>query len=270
MTDQELEQLLLDLESDRVERKEAPTDGDRIRQAICAFANDMPDNRLPGIVFVGARDDGSPAGLAVTDEILLNLACMRDDGNILPLPAMTVQKRVLCGGEMAVIEVRPADAPPVRFKGKTWIRVGPRRAIASAQDERILNERRRARDLPYDLHPVQGAAMGDLDLELFRREYLPAAIAPEVLAENGRPLEQQLASLRFVTADTPPVPTVTGLLVTGNSPVDFVPGAYIQFLRIDGQSLTDPIADSKEIHGPLPQILRRLDEIMEANIRTAL
>ena len=76
MTDRELEALLTDLESDRVERKES-LGGDapkKIRQAICAFANDLPGSRLPGVVFVGARDDGTPSGLPVTDELLRTLA----------------------------------------------------------------------------------------------------------------------------------------------------------------------------------------------------
>ena len=60
MTDQELEALLNDVESDRVERKESASDADRLRQAVCAFANDMPNHQKPGILFVGARDDGYP------------------------------------------------------------------------------------------------------------------------------------------------------------------------------------------------------------------
>ena len=48
MNDVELEQLLDDIESDRAERKESSaTDGDRIRQAICAFANDLPGHDKP-------------------------------------------------------------------------------------------------------------------------------------------------------------------------------------------------------------------------------
>ena len=41
MTDDELLQLLTAGESDRVERKASLADGDKIRQAICAFANDL-------------------------------------------------------------------------------------------------------------------------------------------------------------------------------------------------------------------------------------
>jgi ATP-dependent DNA helicase RecG len=94
-SDQELEALLDDLESDRAERKES-FKGDapaRVRQAVCAFANDLPDHRCPGIVFIGAKDDGAPAGLAITDELLRNLADIKTDGKILPPPTLVVEKK---------------------------------------------------------------------------------------------------------------------------------------------------------------------------------
>jgi ATP-dependent DNA helicase RecG len=46
-SDEELERLLADSESDLVERKESLSDPDRIRQTVCAFANDLP--RQPAI-----------------------------------------------------------------------------------------------------------------------------------------------------------------------------------------------------------------------------
>jgi ATP-dependent DNA helicase RecG len=60
-----------------------------------------------------------------------------------------------------------------------------------------------------------------------------------------------------------------GILITGFSPVDFIPGAYIQFLRLDGTEVTDPIKSQREIHGPLPEALYRLDELLKANISVA-
>jgi len=98
-SDLELERMLSDVESDLTERKEsfagdAPT---KAREAVCAFANDLPNHGRPGVLFVGARDDGSPAGLAVTNELLLQLADMKTDGNIVPPPTLTVGKRVLRG-----------------------------------------------------------------------------------------------------------------------------------------------------------------------------
>jgi ATP-dependent DNA helicase RecG len=45
-----------------------------------------------------------------------------------------------------------------------------------------------------------------------------------------------------------------------------VPGAYVQFLRLDGPSLTDPIRDQKLLTGRLEDVLRRLDELLELTI----
>lgn len=269
MDDQELEVLLLDLESDRVERKSSAADGSELRRAICAFANDLPNHHQPGILFIGARNDGSCAQLGITDELLRTLADMRSDGNILPLPTMTVQKKTLRGCELAVIVVEPSDAPPVRYRGRVWVRVGPRRAVVSAEEERRLTEKRRALDLPFDIRPMRAARLEDLDLDLFRRDYLSAALPIDVLEANQRSVEDQLSSLRFVAVEPPLTPTNLGLLVVGQDPRQFFPGAYVQFLRIEGKELTDPIKDQKEIDGQLPELLRRLDEIFLVHISIA-
>ncbi|MGB7314968.1 MAG: RNA-binding domain-containing protein, partial [Nodosilinea sp.] len=89
MNDQELEGLFDDLESDRAERKASDADRNKIRQAVCAFANDLPNYRLPGVIFVGVNDDGSCANFPITDDLLLRLSDMRSDGNILPFPILT-------------------------------------------------------------------------------------------------------------------------------------------------------------------------------------
>lgn len=270
MTDQELEASLVDIESDNVERKESAADREKIREAICAFANDLPDHRTPGVLFIGATNNGQCANLAITDELLQTLSAMRADGNILPLPHMTVQKRTLRGCEMAVIEVHPSDAPPVRYKGVTWIRVGPRRAIASNEEERRLNEKRRFRDLPADIRPVHSASMDVLDEPLFRQVYLPSAIDSEVLARNQRSWTDQLMAVRFAHPGPQICPTVLGVLAVGKIPTDWLACAYIQFLRIDGTQLTDPIQSAKELRGPLSVLLSELDDLLKVNIQAAV
>lgn len=271
-SDQDLESMLSDIESDLAERKEsfkgdAPT---KTREAVCAFANDLPDRGQPGVVFIGARDDGSPAGLAVTDELLRQLADIKTDGNIVPPPTLSVAKHILRGQEMAVVTVWPADSPPVRFKGRVYIRIGPRRGIASAQDERILNEKRRHGDRPFDVRPVPSSALTDLDRRRFEDEYLPAAFGPDVLAANDRSYEQRLAATKMVVAADDPTPTVLGVLVLSTRTRDFIPGAYVQFLRIAGRKLADPISDEQLIDGPVAEVLRRTDEKLSAHNRTAV
>lgn len=274
LSDDELLALIQDLESDRVERKQswrggAPETG---RQAVCAFANDLPNHGQPGVLFVGVNDDGSPAGpeFVVSDELLMTLADIKTDGKITPPPTLTVAKRHLLGRDVAVVTVWPADSPPVRLDGRIWIRTGPRRGQASAQDERVLTEKRRYRDRSFDTHPVTGSSLSDLSRTYFENEYLPQAVARDVLEVNGRSYEERLASMGMIAGVDDPTPTVVGLLTLGKSPRTWVPSSYIQFLRIRGTQWGDPVADEAEIDGNLDTMLRRLDEKLKATLSVAV
>jgi len=272
LTDTELEALLDDLESDRAERKEswAGDSPEKGSQAICAFANDLPNHQKPGVLFVGVEDNGAPKNMAVSEQLLLTLADLKTSGNILPPPTMTVEKRILKGSEVAVVVAWPADSPPVRFKGRIWIRTGPRRGIASAQDERVLNEKRRHRDLHFEAHPVSPCTLKDLNRATFEDDYLPNAVAADVLAANARSYEQRLASCGMIASVDETIPTVLGLLCVGMLPRTWIPGSYIQFLRIRGAKLSDPISDELEISGTISEILRRLDEKLTAHLTTSV
>ena len=258
--DHELETLMADLESDLVERKEslqgsAPTN---IRQAVCAFANDLPDHRWPGVVFVGVRDDGTPSGLDITDELLRQLADIKTDGDTVPPPTLSVSKHVLAGIATAVVTVSPSDSTPVRYRGQVWIRVGPRRAIASEHDKWILNEKRRHRDPHFDAQPLPTAVLDDLDLRRFEEEYLPLAVGREVIEANDRSLEQRLSAAKMVASVEDATPTIAGALVLGKRPRDFLPGACVQFLRSSGTEWGDPVADEAICDGPIDSVVRRV------------
>lgn len=272
LTDDELSKLLNDLESDRVERKRAWSGdvADRARQAVCAFANDLPNHTKPGILAIGVDDDGGPASSGITDQLLQTLSDMKTDGKIIPPPTLTVERRTYKGTSIALVTVWPADAPPVRYDGRIWIRIGPRRAQASAQDERVLNEKRRYRDLHFEAHPISGSALSDLSRVVFEQEYLPHAFAPDVLDANERTYEQRLASCGMIATAEEPIPTVLGILVLGITPRTWVPGSYIQFLRIRGTNLADAILDEAEIDGTISAMLRRLDEKLNAHITTSV
>ena len=171
---------------------------------------------------------------------------------------------------MVVLTVWPADAPPVRFDGRIWIRTGPRRDTATAQDERILNEKRRSRDRSFDTHPIRGCPIDELNRVVFEQEYLPQAVAADVLEANARSYEQRLASMGMIASLDDPTPTVVGVLAVGKSPRSWVPCAYVQFLRIRGTALSDPVIDEAEIDGTLDQVLRRLDDKLKALLAQAV
>ena len=269
LTDADLLRLIDYGEADRVEFKERLSDSAarQIRAAICAFANDLPGRAEPGVAFIGVRDDRSIVGIPITDELLRQLADIKTDGNILPPPSIVVEKRTLRGQDVAVVTALPSDSPPVRFRGTIQVRIGPRRGIATAQDERILNERRRYGDRPFDLQPVPTAGLRDLNLVKFEHEYLPQAFADDVLAANDRSLAERLAATKMIAAADSPVPTVMGMLVIGKSAQDFLPGAYLEFLRVDGLELADDIIDNETLRGDISDVVRRLDDKLQAHNR---
>lgn len=269
LSNQELEDLLKIAESDRVEFTESIRDLDKIREAICAFANDLPNHGKPGLVFIGVKDDGNCAHLTIDDKLLQVLGGLRSDGKILPFPTMEVDKRTLNGCEVAVIQLEPSDNPPIKVDGRCWIRVGPRRGQATAEDERRLTEKRRWGNLPYDMQGVVGASMeNDLDVRKFEQDYLPFAVSPEVLEENDRNRGEQLQALRLTAPDG--TPTVTALLTLGKDPHYWFPCAYIQFVRYAGDEVTDAIVDQKALRGTLPDQLHDLDRLLKVHIANAL
>ena len=268
LTEAQLKALLFALEADRIERTVSVDDTDKFCQTICAFANDLPNHRQPGYLLIGVKDDGTLSRLAVTDKLLKDLGGIRSNGNVLPQPLMNVAKFSLDGGDVAVVEVHPSDLPPVRYKGRVYIRIGPRKAIASEQEERVLTERRVAMARSFDARPCSESSLEDLALGQFDA-YRRQAIDPETIAANHRPIEQQLASLRLYDPGRAR-PTYAGILLFGKNPRFFLPGTYVQYLKLPGTELTDLPDDQAEISGDLHSVLRELEGRIKLLIQTSI
>lgn len=267
LTPEFVQTLLTDLESDRIERTVSTKNTDKFAEAVCAFGNDYPNHRQPGYLIIGANDDGSLCGLTVTDELLRNLAAIRADGNVLPPPAMTVEKIVLPAGELAVVVVQPSTVPPIRYKGRVYIRTGPRKSIANEQEERILSERRASLITTFDAHPVLEAALPDLTMRLFD-EYRLQTVDADTIAANHRTKEEKLASLRCFDL-TSNKPTVAGILLFGTNPRYFLPGAYVQFLKFPSTSMTDRPDDEMEVSGDLRTVIETMRQKIQSHNRIA-
>ena len=244
-------------ESNRVEFKQSGNAD--LREAVCAFANDLGNTGTPGFVFVGVRDNGTCAGLVVDDALLQKLAQIRTGGDLQPLPSITVEPVDVDGCSCAVIVVAPTDDPPIRYKGRVWVRVGTTTLVASPQDERILISRRSSRDLPADHRLLYGSNIADLDLAYFENVYLTAAYAPDVLEANERTIQERLVALRFVSGT---LVTLGGIVVLGKDPLSFVPGAYVQFTAYRGTSVTADLADQKVFSGKIDIVARSILELV--------
>ncbi|MEU9793052.1 ATP-binding protein [Streptomyces sparsogenes] len=255
------------LEFKRTAKREGKR-GDAIGNAVCAMANDLCGHG-GGDILIGVDDKGHPVdGVDLSDRALLQLTELRDDGRILDRPSLTVDRAIFRGKPVIRLHVEACATPPVRFEGVIWVRPGPTTRRASREDERVLAERRRAKDIPFDTRPLPLTRIEDLDLALFRQSYLPSMVAPEVIEENGRPVNLQMASLHLITPDG--VPTVLGLLTIGLDPGSHIPGAYLQFVRYQGMDLDAPVADEQELRQNMVGLSARLEPLLRSNLRTRL
>jgi ATP-dependent DNA helicase RecG len=265
ITPQEILTLLADIESDRVERTISTTNTDKFSEAICAFSNDFPNHNKPGYLIIGASDDGRIKSLQIDDKLLKDLAAIRNNGQILPQPSINVEKMSFADGDIAVVEVLPSRLPPVRYKGKVWIRTGPTKSVANEAEEKRLSEKRVSMAKTEDAEPALESQLSDMNEVLFRTAYLPNAIDEATLLENHRDYKLQLASLRLFDARNQ-CPTNAGILLLGHNPKYFFPGAYIQYVRYAGKGLESEVINSREFSGDLISLMQQLDDFVRNNI----
>ena len=261
----EIQRLLNDLESDRVERTISTDKMDKFGEAICSFSNDLPDYQQPGYLIIGADDKTGNVPIRINDALLKNVASIRTEGNIQPQPSMTVEKVELDGGQVVVVEVQPAHFPPVKYKGKICVRVGPRRGVANEDDERKLYEKRASHVLTFDALPCLGTSLADIDMMLFKQIYLPKAFPEDVLENDKRDVRLQMQSLGFYDKKHD-CPTYAGILMFGNNVEHRLPGAYVQYVRFGGSSRGADISSDYKFAGNLMTILSQLDTFVSTTI----
>ena len=265
MTIEELKDILGIDECYRVERTVSTNNMDKFQEAICAFANDLPGKRQKGYLLIGVYDDGRISGLNVEDALMKKISGIRSDGNILPLPVMNTEKIETPNGDVLVVEVTPSLIPPVRYRGRTFIRIGPRRDIASEAEERILFERRASFMATFDAMPCFAATMNDLDIDIFRNKYLPKAVSAEIYEADTRPIEEQLAALGMFDLVNN-CPTFAGLMLFGRNPRRFMPGAYVQYVCFEGTDKTSNVLNEREFSDNYCELLPKLESLLEMSV----
>ena len=268
ITKEKVLQLLKSTETYRIERTASTSDMDKFQEAICAFSNDLPSSRKNGYLILGAHDNGSLSGLKVDDALMKKIAGIRSDGNILPLPMMSVERFEFEEGDLLVVEVYPALVPPIRYRGRTFIRMGPRRDIATESEERLLLEKRASYMATFDATPCFGASLKDIDTQFIEHQYLPHIIDADILATDKRPLKEQLAAIHLYDIDND-CPTNAAIILFGLNASFFLHGCYVQYVHFAGEDKGSEILNERQIKGSLCSVLPKLENFVKDAIVTA-
>jgi ATP-dependent DNA helicase RecG len=234
---------------------------------ICGFSNNLENANDPAYLVIGLNDDnGTLSGKQFTDEQERQVVELRNTGYILPIPRLEVKRKIFSEGDVLIVCVYPSDNPPVRYKRKTWVRIGSTTREASAQEERTLFSR--SSGISQDVKGCVGASVDDLSLDLFQ-SYRRQALDPDVIEANGRDLPEQLAALRFLDFRSQ-LPTYAAVVLFGKNPRYFLPGYYVQFVTFSGDSLANDVIEQQEISGDLLSIVKTLEQMVAARNTASL
>ena len=178
---------------------------------------------------------------------------------------MNVDRYEFPEGDLLVAEVSPSDLPPVRYRGRTFIRIGPRRDIATEAEERILAERRMSFMATFDTTPCFAAKLSDINTDLLHDKYLVPLLGKDVVDSDSRPIEEQMAAVGMYDTEHC-CPTYAALVLFGHKPRRFMPGLYVQYVNFRGKDVTSEVINEMQLEGNYCEVLPRLESLLEMSV----
>ena len=246
ITVEELRQKIRSGEDSYTEFKERVDNPESLAGEIVAFANTEG-----GRVLVGVADDGRVVGLSDPAQTSTMLAQICRE-NVLPAILPLIEAVEVESRPVIVLEVRGPHKPYRTKGGRYYVRVGPTKQDASPQE--LLRLVQRAGAFRFDETPVPGTGVADLDWALFEQYY--RSVAGEALGARDLTSEETLRGT-FVLAecDGRLCLTVAGLLCFGKYPQRHLYHSRVSALRFTGDEVSETMADTQELNGPLSQLI---------------
>ncbi len=243
MNELEIKELIARGEGYHLEFKEENISNEDLAKILVCFAN--TDG---GKILVGIDNNGNTKGVSDTDKIMLKI----DDVaiNHCENPISILQETVQIDDKTIVIVNVPKGVQrPYRTKsGNYYVRSSNR--CRQASREELLRIFQASESIYYDELPISRSGMSDLDINQFKI-FLKYSL--NVSVNNDEELKNYLVNFHLTAIDN--TPTVTGILFFGVAPQKFLPEARIICAFIDGNDLSIPPDDKKEITGTISQIL---------------
>ncbi|HEX3553198.1 MAG TPA: RNA-binding domain-containing protein [Thermoanaerobaculia bacterium] len=255
-------------ESERVEWKQSAADVGDILRAAGALANDLGDSRRPGFLVIGLADDGQVVGVeSDLDEVQQKLANRLSSVKLVPTPSYSMEPVQRDGRTILVVRIEPYPVPPVvTVDGTAWVRRGTVTERAREADLLRLRERRPESRQPFDYRLFPGARLEDLRVSTLRAMYETAREGDHD-SESFPTLEAWLTRKDLGrTVGEIWIPNAAALLLFGQNPQEYFPGAVIEFVRYGGTEVDAPVAARKTITGTLTDQLEAIWAQLSAHL----
>lgn len=258
MTQADLLQLIANGENSNVEFKRDNLRPRTLAKELVAFLNFDG-----GRVLLGVDDDGTVSGLqhdpGETEEWVMNVA--RDKIRPSIIPHFQVLRDVEPGRHVAVVRVEKGWTVHVRYhngKEEYYIRAGSR--VDTMRREELERAFQRRAGLRPELRPVTGSSLDDLDQRRLR-DYFERIRGQDVPdADNADAWTELLVNTEIMTDEAePPVCSVAGILLFGESPKRYLPQSGIQATAYPGTEKEYETIEHDDLRGAMVALFSATD-----------
>jgi len=265
MTQADLLQLIANGENSNVEFKRDNLRPRTLAKELVAFLNFEG-----GRVLLGVDDDGTVSGLqhdpGETEEWVMSVA--RDKIRPSIIPHFQVLRNVEPGRHVAVVRVEKGWTVHARYhndKEEYYIRAGSR--VDTMRREELERAFQRRAGLRPELRPVTGSSLDDLDQRRLRDYFTRIRGQDFPDADNADAWTELLVNTEIMTDEAePPVCSVAGILLFGESPKRYLPQSGIQATAYPGTEKEYETIEHDDLRGAMVALFSATDgeaEIVE-------
>jgi ATP-dependent DNA helicase RecG len=241
MSPQEIGELIRQGENASVEFKEMPVRPEVVAREMVAFANSSG-----GVILLGVADNGMPRGVNDAEQLeewIMNIART----SVIPALSVSCEMVEFDGVAVCAVTIPKGTDKPYQTGDRYLIRVGSTNRVASQSE--LMRLFQVSGVFHYDIVPVAGASMNDLNLAAL--DVFFASYGIEFSGEDEQARRTLLCNTDILTDAGEP--TVGGLLMFGVNPARHLPQSGILFAHFNGNEADDALIDRQEIGGTLPQ-----------------
>ncbi|MFQ5631172.1 MAG: RNA-binding domain-containing protein, partial [bacterium] len=252
-----LKSLIAQGEGFKVEFKRAVPAKSDLAEELAAFANSDG-----GWILFGVDDNGEIEGFRPQknfEEWIMNLA----ENNVLPPIVPFMYTYEIDNKNIIVLEIPKGALRPHK---PYYIRRGSTKREASREEIRRLYQESEA--INYDSTPINNSSIADIDLEKVDK-YIQLTTGQKA-EDFPIPLENLLMNKSILRRKNgEEFVTLSGLLLFGKSPQQFVPQSQLSCVRIKGTEMNDKFIDRKDFNGTLNEIIDAAVAFVERNTALA-
>lgn len=260
----ELLELIRNGENSGVEFKRDDIRPEELAKELCALAN-----LEGGHVLLGVEDDARISGLTRDQQDAEQWVMHICRGDHLRPPVIPYWETIAVEGKIVGVVTLPADLPDKPYKakrGSAWqvfIRRGSTSVEASREEEARLYQASGL--VRYDIRPVAGTSLEDLDLRRLRAYF-------EFVREQQAPLnddewEQLLVNTDFMVEDRGRrIANVGGILLFGQNPNRWLPQAGITAIAYQGLERDYATHEDVRLRGPIAPLVDAAGEVVDRGV----